>query len=121
MSYAHSDNRIDAQHTDAYVGNVHRATLGLICAGALAIKLCHHAVYFNTLGNAMPVAAMCRRNPVRGFESGAHSGRASLLPGVVVDRADWNARFHEPFQSFFKLADQTHALVYPEQLFTRRN
>src|SRR6516164_11866188 len=96
MRSTRTDDRVDAEHSDPDVSDVHRAALAPVGAGGLAEYLCHHRLHVNALGDAMPVAAVGRRDPVAFLQRGAHTGRYGLFTRVVVGRADWQPGVDEP-------------------------
>src|SRR5882762_9385242 len=96
MSCSHANDWVYPEHADANIGYVHRATLAAIAAGGLAIKFRHHPVYFNTLGNAVSMAAMRGCDPICRFERRAYTDGAGFLAGIVMHRSDRHAGFNEP-------------------------
>src|SRR5258708_3218864 len=120
MSCSHANDRVYSQHADAHVGYVHRAALAAIAAGGLTVKFRHHSMYFNALGDAVSVAAMCGCDPVCRFERSAYADCAGFLAGIVMHRAERYAGFNEPLQTLLEFTDQRQALVHPKQLLARR-
>src|SRR3981081_2400268 len=112
MSCSHADDRVYSEHADANVGYVHRATLAAIAAGGLAIEFRHHPVHFNTLGNAVSMAAMRGCDPICRFERRAYADCTSFLAGIVMHRTDRHASLNEPLQTLLEFTDERHVLIH---------
>src|SRR5713226_8995521 len=79
-----ADDRVRAQVAVGVVGDVHRAALALAVAGLLAEQLGEHAVDVRALREAVPVAAVRRRDVVVLPQRRADADRDALLAAIEV-------------------------------------
>src|SRR5690349_4678040 len=80
---AAGDDAVGAEHADAEIGDVHRTAFALAVARLSSVKLGHHAVEIGPLGDAVPVAAMCRDDAIVAAQSAADPDRHRLLADIA--------------------------------------
>ena len=87
---------------------MHRATLALAVAGALAVQLGHHTFEVRPLGNTVAVAAVGADDLIVALEVGADAGRHRFLSDVAVDDAIDSAGLKVVRGALLKTADGLH-------------
>ena len=105
----------------ACVGDVHRPALAAVRPGHLPVELGHHGPDVDALGDAVPVTAVRRRDPVVLTQRRAHADGDRFLPDVEMNGADGHTVFHQPLEALFELADEDQVFEHPPGLFRRRD
>lgn len=68
VSRTHPDDGIDSKNANTNIGDVHRTACAFVGPGRVAVKLSHHAVNFNTLGDAVAVTTVRGGDQIRRFQ-----------------------------------------------------
>src|SRR5579862_6209864 len=98
MGRSHTYDWVDSQHANTDVRNMHGSALTAVRARHFAVQLGHHAMYFDSLGDAVTMATVSRGNPICGLTCGACPYCTRLLAGIVVHGPNWDPSLDEPLQ-----------------------
>src|SRR5438067_4777740 len=110
-----ADDRVRAEVPVLVVGDVHRAALAAAVAGLLAEQLGEHPADLGSLREAVPVAAVRRRDPVLAPQRRAHADGDRLLTDVEMRQAGHLRAAVELVRLLLEEPDQRHPAVHLER------
>ena len=110
------DDPVGAEDAEVGVGDVHRTAAAAVRARVLAHQLGEHPERVETLGQAVTVAAMGRRDHVGGAQRPTRPDRRRLLPDRQVHEAGHLAVAVERRHPLLEPADQEHPPVHLEEV-----
>jgi len=112
---AGAEDAVRAHHAFGQIRDMHGSAFSAARTGRLAENFGHHLVHIDTLGNAMAVAAVGRRDPIVVIEMAHDPGGRGFLAGIEVNEAGNFAVGKTRVNAFFELADGAHRPIDVQQ------